>query len=378
MKKGFGVFLLLVSFALIGSGTYFMLQDKEFTVTFTGVDGMEPVIVKNNSYVKKPTDPKKIGSVFTGWYYNNELFDFNSKITKDITLEARWKADSTVGPTEPSEFTITFNNDDGTLIKTVKVSKGQVATKIEDPVKEGYKFVGWYNGLILYDFNLEVTTDLILTAKFEANKKITVTFNSDGGSSIEKQLVDEGKVLTKPANPTKNGYTFVSWQLNGKDYDFKTPVTADITLKATWKKNSTAVKKYTVKFDSKGGTAVSSQTVEDGKTATKPNSPTRAGYTFLSWQLNGKDYDFSKKVTGNITLVAVWKANATYTVTFNSNGGSKVSSQSVTGGFKITKPADPTRENYNFKGWYLNDKEFNFNTPITSNITLIAKWEEKE
>ena len=72
------------------------------------------------------------------------------------------------------------------------------------------------------------------------------------------------------------------------------------------------------------------------------------------------------------------KIDTYYTVTFNSNGGSKVSSQSVTGGFKITKPADPTRENYNFKGWYLNDKEFNFNTPITSNITLIAKWEEKE
>ena len=123
MKKGFGIFLLLVSFALIGAGTYFMIQDKEYTVTFTGVTGMEPVKVKNNSYVKKPDDPKKTGSVFTGWYYNNELFDFNTKITKDITLEARWKTDTT--QTDKLEFDVTFNDDTGTLIKTIKVLKEQ-------------------------------------------------------------------------------------------------------------------------------------------------------------------------------------------------------------------------------------------------------------
>ncbi len=376
MKKGFGVFLLLISFALIGAGTYFMIQDKEFTVTFTGVTGMEPVKVKNNSYLKKPTDPKKEGNIFTGWYYNNELFDFNSKITKDITLEARWKVDTTTS-TEKLEFDVTFNNEDGTLIKAIKVLKGTVATKIDDPVKEGYVFAGWYNGLTLYDFNLEVTTDLVLTAKFEEIKKLTVTFDSDGGSNVEKQTVESGKLVTKPTNPTKSGYTFVSWQLNGKDYDFNTPVAQDITLKATWKKNETTTQKYTVTFNSNGGSSVAKQTVESGKTATKPKDPTKTGYTFVKWQLDGKDYNFSTKVTKNITLVAVWKGNPTYTVTFNCNGGNcSVYSENVTGGFKVTKPANPTRNNYTFKGWYLNDKLFDFNTPINSSITLVAKWEE--
>ncbi len=378
MKKGFGIFLLLVSFALIGTGTYYLFQTKEFTVTFTGADGIEPVVVKEGSYVKKPTDPTKKGYKFKGWYYEDEEFDFNTKITKDITLEAKWVSDATNVP-EASEFTVTFNNENSVLIRKVTVKKGTAVSRIEDPVKEGYKFVGWYNGAIAYDFNLSVTSDLTLTAKFEELKKYTVTFNSDGGSAVEKQTIVEGKTVTKPANPTKSGYKFVSWQLDGKDYDFATAVTADITLKATWSKDSTATpttKKYTVTFDSKGGSTVAKQTVEEGKTATKPKAPTRTGFTFVRWELNGKEYNFSTKVTGNITLVAIWKANATYTVTFDSNGGSKVNSQSITGGFTATPPADPTRNNYTFKGWYLNGKKFDFKTPITSNITLVAMWEE--
>ena len=64
----------------------------------------------------------------------------------------------------------------------------------------------------------------------------TVTFDTDGGSKIDAQEVDENGTATKPADPTKDGYTFKGWQLDGKDYDFATPVTADITLKAVWEK----------------------------------------------------------------------------------------------------------------------------------------------
>ena len=64
----------------------------------------------------------------------------------------------------------------------------------------------------------------------------TVTFDTDGGSKIDAQEVEENGTATKPADPTKDGYTFKGWQLDGKDYDFATPVTADITLKAVWEK----------------------------------------------------------------------------------------------------------------------------------------------
>lgn len=74
--------------------------------------------------------------------------------------------------------------------------------------------------------------------KEETTKKYMVSFNSDGGSKIETQEVKENEKVKKPTTPTKNGYDFVEWQLNGKKYDFETGITSNITLTATWKKKT--------------------------------------------------------------------------------------------------------------------------------------------
>ena len=86
---------------------------------------------------------------------------------------------------------------------------------------------------------------------------------------------------------------------------------ADITLKAVWRANGQQPTTYTVTFDTDGGSAVAAQTVKAGETATKPTNPTKGGYDFVEWQLNGVAYDFSTKVNADITLKAVWKANGT-------------------------------------------------------------------
>ena len=134
-----------------------------------------------------------------------------------------------------------------------------------------------------------------------------VTFDAQGGTPTpDVQMVEEGKTATAPtAAPTRDGYTFVEWQRNNAKYDFiNTKVTEDITLVAVWKE----VAKYTVTFDAKGGTPApgAQKVVKDG-TATAPTAPTKDGYTFVEWQLDGAKYDFSAKVTKDITLVAVWK-----------------------------------------------------------------------
>ena len=86
---------------------------------------------------------------------------------------------------------------------------------------------------------------------------------------------------------------------------------------AKWIKNEDPKKNYTITFNSNGGSSVAKQTVVEGSTVKKPANPTKSGYTFVSWQLNGKDYNFSTKVTGNITLVAKWeKIPDTYTIKF--------------------------------------------------------------
>ena len=119
--------------------------------------------------------------------------------------------------------------------------------------------------------------------------------------------MEYGLTATKPADPTLKGYTFAFWYLgedeqNATAYDFDTPVTENITLTAKWNIN-----KYTVTFDSYGGTPVPpAQEVEYGLTATEPAAPEKTGYTFDGWYLGDEKYDFSAAVEQNITLTAKW------------------------------------------------------------------------
>ena len=148
--------------------------------------------------------------------------------------------------------------------------------------------------------------------KYPETQKYTVTFNTDGGNEISSKEVNEGEKVEKPEDPTKEGYTFVKWQLNGEDYDFETAVTGNIELKAIWEK---VIVKYTVTFNTDGGNEISSKEVNEGEKVEKPEDPTKEGYTFVKWQLNGEDYDFETVVTGNIELKAVWeKVVVKYTI----------------------------------------------------------------
>ena len=200
---------------------------------------------------------------------------------------------------------------------------------VKEEVSKNSRYETTYE--VLIDFQEYVEEEKTVTNLEETHtdklKAYVVTFDSDGGSSIKQQSIIEGDLVGNPGNPTKEGYTFVEWQLNGKAFNFaKTVINADTTLKATWKEakaeenNNTEpttkpqeeqpvnnVKKYTVKFDSNGGSKVANQTVEENKTVTSPTNPTKKYNEFVEWQLNGQAYDFTTPVTKNITLKAKWK-----------------------------------------------------------------------
>ena len=135
-------------------------------------------------------------------------------------------------------------------------------------------------------------------------------------------------------------------------------------------------KTYTVTFDSDGGSEIKPVPVKDGEKVTKPEGPTKNGYTFKGW-FNGETvYDFETAVTANITLKAKWEVVVVnYKVTFDSDGGSEVAAVEVKDGEKVTKPEDPTKTGYTFKGWFNGDTEYDFDASVTANITLKAKWE---
>jgi uncharacterized repeat protein (TIGR02543 family) len=138
---------------------------------------------------------------------------------------------------------------------------------------------------------------------------------------------------------------------------------------------------YTVSFDSKGGTAVDDIITATGSAITKPTDPTKTNYAFSGWYKDAgfaSAWNFSTdKVTANTTLYAKWTINS-YTVTFNSNGGSTVGSVTANYNTTITKPTDPTKTGYTFAGWYKNSAlttAWNFSTDkVTAATTLYAKW----
>jgi uncharacterized repeat protein (TIGR02543 family) len=142
--------------------------------------------------------------------------------------------------------------------------------------------------------------------------------------------------------------------------------------------------KYTVTFNVDGGSVVPNQTVEIGKTVTKPADPTKAGHTFANWYKDESKtilWDFTTDVVvQNTTIHAKWVSGEnvqSYTVTFNTDGGSTApAEQTVVSGEPVAKPADPTKEGYIFSGWYNGQTPWDFSTGITQAITLTAHWTE--
>lgn len=268
--------------------------------------------------------------------------------------------------TKKDAMTVVFINEDN--VRLEKVSKGNKVNKL--PV-EDEDFLGWYDGENEFDFNKGVEKDYVLFAKFDTSTQFTVTFDTDGGSAIDPVKVKENRTVTAPSNPTKSGLLFNEWTLDGKVFDFSTPITSDITLKATWRENDNTVM---VRFDSAGGSNVASQKVPVGETAKKPNNPTRYGYNFVEWQLDGKAYDFSQTVNKELTLKATWKEKQKVTLSFDSAGGSSVQSKQVYVGEAVGNLPSPTKSGYVFRNWTLNGSTFNANSRVNGNTTVKAKW----
>ena len=187
-----------------------------------------------------------------------------------------------------------------------------------------------------------------------------VTFQSESGSEVASQI-RANTPADRPADPTKEGHTFIGWYSGESEWDFETPVTADLTLTAKWQIN-----RYTITFDTAGGSEVPSITQDYGTAITPPAAPTRTGYTFAGW-----DREIPTAMpAGDMTITAQWQLNR-YTITFDTAGGSEVPSITQDYGTAITAPANPTKTGYTFAGW---DKTIPTTMPA-ENITLTARWQ---
>ena len=188
----------------------------------------------------------------------------------------------------------------------------------------------------------------------------TVTFQSEGGSEVASQI-RANTPAAQPDNPTKEGHTFIGWYSGESEWDFETPVTADLTLTAKWQIN-----RYTITFDTAGGSEVPSITQDYGTAITPPAAPTRTGYTFAGWDKTIP----STMPAGDMTITARWTVNQ-YTITFKPENGGEDIVITQDYGTAITAPANPTKTGYTFAGW---DKTIPSTMPA-ENITLTARWQ---
>jgi len=162
-------------------------------------------------------------------------------------------------------------------------------------------------------------------------------------------------------------------EINGGTINMQVSLDSSASGRGAWAKAvAVTTTTHTVTFDNDG--TITTATVNDGATVAKPADPSKAGFVFDGWYLGGAEFDFDTPITGDITLVAEWHALVvTYTVTFDNDGA--VTTATVNDGATVAKPSpDPTKAGFVFDGWYLGAAKFNFDTPITGNITLTAKW----
>ena len=254
----------------------------------------------------------------------------------------------------PKDF---YYKDEGLLLPD--------ASKLE---RTGYTFAGWETS--------EPTADTIkCSAKWIADT-YTVTFDSTGGSEVTTKTIDVlyGEQLGDMPVPIRTGYFFRGWYdapVEGKCYgnsDGKGTSwydkTENCTLYAQW-----VINRYTITFDTAGGSEITPITQDYDTAITAPADPTREGYTFIGWD---KAIPTTMPAE-NMTVTAQWEINQ-YTITFDTAGGSEIAPITQDYGTAITAPADPTREGYTFIGW---DKAIPTTMPA-ENMTVTAQWKDTE
>ncbi|XID93408.1 InlB B-repeat-containing protein [Paenibacillaceae bacterium WGS1546] len=341
----------------------------------------------------------KTGHAFADWntkqdgsgtrYAATNVFTMGAE---DVTLYAQWTA---------NRYTVSFESNGGTEVDDQSVVYGHAITPPSDPTKTGHTFDGWYSDASLqtpFSFGTPIgAADVKLFAKWSVNS-YEVAYNGNGhsgGSAPESGSYDYDASVTVQGNVgglSRTGHTFAGWNTaaNGTgtfygEGDTFTLGAEDVTLYAVW-----TVNRYVVSYAGNGNDSgsVPGDGVHDylSNIVVSDNIGNlgKIGHSFAGWNTEADGTGTSYAAGGalvlgaeNVTLYAQWTPNS-YTVSFESNGGTEVDDQSVVYGHAIAPPSDPTKTGHTFDGWYSDEglqTPFSFGTPIgAADVTLYAKW----
>lgn len=245
--------------------------------------------------------------------------------------------------------------------------------------------------------NIKIEEGLTIDVKYALDEH-TLTFETNGGSAINPVTVRHGNAVARPADPTKDKYTFIGWYADPEfteEYDFATVLEADKTIYAKFELTSTPIGDIYVRYDvlhikqlpdgtyDLANAEVEHLSAKKDTTVTAVIKDYRATHHVnvnrtLS-KLTGTAIQPYKGVDGKpvYTILSVYYDLDFHTLTFDTMGGSKIAPETVRHGLTVAKPKDPVNGGYIFDGWYT-DKTFrtpyNFATPLTQDTTIYAKW----
>ena len=245
--------------------------------------------------------------------------------------------------------------------------------------------------------NIKIEKGLTIDVKYDLDEH-TLTFETNGGSAINPVTVRHGNAVARPADPTKDKYTFIGWYADPEfteEYDFATVLEADKTIYAKFELTSTPIGDIYVRYDVlhikqlPDGTYDLANAEVEHLSAKKDTTVTAVIKDYRATHHVNVNRTLSK-LTGTAiqpymgvdgkpvyTILSVYYDLDFHTLTFDTMGGSKIAPETVRHGLTVAKPKDPVNGGYIFDGWYT-DKTFrtpyNFATPLTQDTTIYAKW----
>ena len=323
-------------------------QINTYTLSYRTANNLDFVSyeVEYGAEVPVPeTNPTKTGYYFTGWK------DLPATMPEVATGVLR------IQPSfEIESYVLSFNTNGGTEIGDETVKFGDDFALTEVTTKTGYTFGGWDQEIPSEIADLGENGEVITFNAIWNVNQYTITFNTDGGSTIDAITQDYATDVVAPADPTKVGYTFAGW-------DKEIPATMpaeNVTITASWTINN-----YTITFDVDGGSEVAPITQAYATAVTAPEAPTKEGYTFAGWD---KEIPATMPAE-DLVITASWTINQ-YTITFNTDGGSAIDAITQDYATAVTAPEAPTKVGYTFAGW---DKEIPATMPA-EDLVITASW----
>jgi len=192
----------------------------EYTVTFNSNGGSyaAPQTVAKGDVITTPPAPTKDGYVFVGWFTYDSKFAnakwviFPYTVISNVTFYAIWSVN------------VSFDSNGGSTIMPWTVAEGKTVFEPPVPTKIGYTFAGWFTDNGTFEnkvtFPYAVTAEVTFFAKWDINI-YTVSFNSNGGSTIMPQTMTHGEQVTEPVTPTRSGYVFLGWFIDTYKVNFQ-------------------------------------------------------------------------------------------------------------------------------------------------------------